>query len=142
MVQSSEALVNRRQTVNTFFLTLNGAILTALGLLVQSSVKQQILGGLGVILLAFTGALLCGAWRSLIISFGQLNRGKFQVINTIERYLSVSIYAAEWEALGRGENPHTYRSFTSREIWVPTTLLLLHVIVAVFAVVFVAINLI
>jgi hypothetical protein len=133
MVQSSEALVNRRQTVNTFFLTMNGAILTALGLIVQSSGNERILGGLGVLVLALTGALLCAAWRSLIISFGQLNRGKFKVINTIERYFTVSIYAAEWEALGRGEDPNIYRSFTSREIWVPTTLFVLYVIAAVSA---------
>ena len=74
------------------------------------------------------GAILCAAWRSLISSFGQLNRGKFQVINYIERYLKASIYAAEWEALGRGEDPKVYRSFTSREIWVPNALLALHIV--------------
>jgi hypothetical protein len=54
--------------------------------------------------------------------------GKFQVINYIERYLKASIYAAEWEALGRGEDPTIYRSFTSREIWVPNALLVLHIV--------------
>lgn len=69
---------------------------------------------------------MCAAWRSLITSFGQLNGGKFKFINTIERYFSASIYAAEWEALDRGENPKVYRSFTSREIWVPTVLGILY----------------
>ena len=78
--------------------------------------------------MAVAGAILCAAWRSLITSFGQLNRGKFQVINTIERYLKTAIYAAEWEALGRGENPKVYRPFTSREIWVPNALLVLYMI--------------
>jgi hypothetical protein len=125
MVQSSEGLVGRRQGVNTFFLTMNGALLTAAGLIVQNSGGNK-LGGLGVAVLAVAGAILCGAWHSLISSFGQLNRGKFQVINYIERYLNASIYAAEWEALGRGEDPKIYRSFTSREIWVPDALLALH----------------
>jgi hypothetical protein len=62
-----------------------------------------------VAVLAVAGVILCAAWRSLITSFGQLNRGKFQVINTIELYLKAAIYAAEWEALGRGENPKIYR---------------------------------
>ena len=79
------------------------------------------------------GAILCAAWRSLITSFGQLNRGKFKVINTIERYLKAAIYRAEWEALERGENPKVYRSFTSREIWVPNALLVLHILTAVVA---------
>lgn len=129
MVVSSEALVGRRQNVNTFFLTMNGALLTASGLIVQSSGGTR-LSGLGVLVLAVAGAILCGAWRSLITSFGQLNRGKFKVINTIEQHLKAAIYAAEWEALGRGEDPKIYRSFTSREIWVPNALFILYVIAA------------
>jgi hypothetical protein len=132
MVQSSEGLVGRRQAVNTFFLTINGALLTGYGLIIQNSGGNKV-GALGIAVLAVAGTILCAAWRSLIISFGQLNRGKFQVINTIERYLKVAIYAAEWEALGRGEDPKVYRSFTSREIWVPDALLVLHIVIAVIA---------
>lgn len=132
MVQSSEALVGRRQGVNTFFLTMNGALLTASGLIVQGSDGEQ-LGALGIAVLAMAGVILCAAWRSLIISFGQLNRGKFQVINTIERYLKAAIYAAEWEALGRGEDPNVYRSFTSREIWVPNALTVIHALIVMAA---------
>jgi hypothetical protein len=135
MVGSSEGLVSRRQGVNTFFMTMNGALLTASGIIVQSSDNRR-LGGFGVAVLAVAGTILCAAWRSLITSFGQLNRGKFQVINTIERYLKVAIYAAEWEALGRGEDSKIYRSFTSREIWVPNSLLALYILTAVFAVLF------
>ncbi|MBN1460250.1 MAG: hypothetical protein JXA57_12000 [Armatimonadetes bacterium] len=132
MVSSSESLVSRRQAVNTFFLTMNGALLTAFGLIVKSAGADR-LNALGIFILAVAGAILCGAWRSLIISFGQLNRGKFQVINTIERYLNTAIYAAEWEALERGENPKVYRSFTSREIWVPNALLVLYILAALAA---------
>ena len=127
MVGSSESLVQRRQSVNTFFLTINGALLTASGLIVQSAQDEK-MGAWGVAVLAVAGLILCGAWRSLITSLGQLNRGKFKVINTMERHLKSAIYAAEWEALGRGEDPKVYRSFTSREIWVPTALLALHAI--------------
>lgn len=132
MVASSEALVNRRQGVNTFFLTMNGAFLTASGLIVQRT-GDLALGAMGIFVLALAGALLCAAWRSLINSFGQLNRGKFKVINAIERHFVAAIYAAEWEALGRGENPKIYRSFTSREIWVPNALLVLHALTALAA---------
>lgn len=134
MVESSEGLVTRRQAVNTFFLTMNGVLLTASGLIIQGSGGNR-LGALGIAVLAVAGAILCAAWRSLIKSFGQLNRGKFQVINAIERYFTAAIYTAEWEALDRGENPKTYRSFTSREIWVPTALLALYAIAALAAVV-------
>jgi hypothetical protein len=127
MVQSSEGLVSRRQGVNTFFLTMNGALLTGSGLVIQHSGANTV-GALGIMVFSFAGVILCGAWRSLITSFGQLNRGKFQVINAIEQHLKAAIYAAEWEALGRGEDPKIYRSFTSREIWVPEALLALHAV--------------
>lgn len=133
MVESSESLVGRRQGVNTFFLTINGALLTASGLIVQSAEDIR-LGGIGITVLAVAGMLLCGAWKSLITSFGQLNSGKFKVINTLERYLPAAIYAAEWEALDRGEDPSVYRSFTSREVWVPYALLGLHLLTAIGAV--------
>jgi len=132
MVSSSEDLVSRRQAVNTFFLTMNGALLAAFGLIVKGAGADR-LNAVGIFVLAVAGAILCGAWRSLITSFGQLNRAKFQVINTIERYLNTAIYAAEWEALERGENPKVYRSFTSREIWVPNALLVLHILAALVA---------
>lgn len=132
MVESSEELVSRRQGANTFFLTINGALLTASTLIVQTFDGNK-LGALGIAVLAGAGAILCATWRSLITSFGQLNRGKFQVINTIERYLKAAIYAAEWEALGRGEDPKLYRSFTSREIWVPTVLFTIYISAGVIA---------
>ena len=132
MVESSENLVARRQTVNTFFLTVNGALLTAIGLLVKGSGDTS-LTAFGVAFLTITGGIFSFAWRSLIISFGQLNKGKFKVINTLESHLKASIYAAEWKALESGENPKTYRSFTSREIWVPNVLIALFVVATVIA---------
>jgi hypothetical protein len=132
MVASSEGLVSRRQGVNTFFLTMNGALLTACGLIVQNSGIHR-LTAWGILVLALAGGILCVAWKSLINSFGQLNTGKFKVINAIERHLKAAIYDAEWEALGRGQDPKIYRSFTSREIWVPNALLVIYILVALLA---------
>jgi len=134
MVSTSEGLVGRRQTVNTFFLTMNGLLLTAVGLFVRSGHDEQVrLQAAAILVLAVAGGALCAAWRTLIISFGQLNTGKFKIINTMERELAASIFSAEWEALERGENPKVYRSFTSREIYVPIALGLLYVITAVLS---------
>ncbi|MFE1015547.1 hypothetical protein ACFW4M_30250 [Streptomyces sp. NPDC058794] len=132
MVQSSESLVSRRQGVNTFFITVNGAILTGLGFFIKAGGKGE-LKALGVLLIALTGFVLAHAWRSLIKSFGQLNTGKFAVINRIERFLPAAIFYAEWEALERGENSKVYRSFTSREIWAPSLLMTLYGVAAIGA---------
>jgi hypothetical protein len=132
MVASSESLVARRQGVNTFFLTINGAILTAAGLVIsnQSNARLQ---ALGLTVLAVTGAILALAWRSLIRSFGQLNTGKLVVINRIEEILPVAVYLAEWKALEEGKNPRRYRTFTSREVWTPNAFFWLYLASTVVA---------
>ena len=121
MVESSEALVARRQGVNTFFLTVNGALLTAIGLIVQTGGEPRLVA-LSIAVLAAAGAILGLSWRSLLLSFGQLNTGKFKVIQRLEDFLPAAIYTAEWRALDEGKNPEIYRSFTSREVWAPITL--------------------
>lgn len=132
MVASSEALVGRRQGVNTFFLTINGAILTAIGLILSNGGGQR-LQAAGLIVLALTGAILALAWKSLINSFGQLNTGKFAVINRMEELLPAAIYAAEWKALGEGGTPSIYRTFTSREVWTPWVFFVVYVITVILA---------
>ena len=125
MVGTSEALVARRQSVNTFFLTATGVLLTALGWMVGGGAailaKQA-----SLVLIGFTGFAFALSWRSLLISFGQLNRGKFHVINRIEQELSVAPFDAEWLALEEGRNPKVYRSFTSREVWVPMAFMVVY----------------
>lgn len=133
MVSSSEALVARRQGVNTFFLTINGAILTAAGLLLSTGEGPR-LQAFGLLVLTLTGALLSFAWRSLIISFGQLNRGKFAVINRIEEFFPAAIYLAEWKALGEGRQPKKYRPFTSRELWTPKAFILIYLLASLLEV--------
>ncbi|HWE66990.1 MAG TPA: hypothetical protein VG298_10135 [Acidimicrobiales bacterium] len=132
MVDSSEALVARRLGVNTFFLTMNGLLLTALGLFLRGGGHARLQAG-GILVLAVAGAALCVAWRSLLTSFGQLNTGKFAIINRMEKSLSASVFCAEWEALERGQNRRVYRSFTSREAIVPISFGLIYGIAAVLS---------
>lgn len=127
MVKSSEDLVARRQGVNTFFVTINGALLTASGLLIRSGGTSRVIAS-GVFAVAVAGIVFSFAWHSLIRSFGQLNAGKFQVIHRLEDFLPARIYKGEWEALARGEDPDVYRSFTQREIWVPRAAIAIYII--------------
>lgn len=130
MVGTSEELVSRRQGVNTFFVTVNGALLTGVGLLLGSRADAA-LQVLGLTVLGATGLTLAMAWRSRIKSFGQLNTGKFAVISRLENYLAASIFDAEWKALGEGIVPKKYRTFTSREMWLPWTFFAVYLLVVV-----------
>ena len=135
MVASSESLVARRQGVNTFFLTINGALLTAGGFILSNGRNQQ-WGLAAVAVLMFTGLFLSSVWNGLIRSFGQLNSGKFKVINRIEQLFPAAIFLAEWKALGEGKQPSVYRTFTSGETWVPRALRAAYLIAALVTVSF------
>lgn len=118
LVQTSEALVARRQTVNTFFLSINTFLLSATGILATQRLSAR-LGGLSLVALGMAGFVLCFAWRRLVISYRQLNAGKFEVIHLIEKHLPASIFHAEWEALGSGKDKTKYYPFTRTEGCIP-----------------------
>ena len=133
IVGTSEALVSRRQQVNTFFLSVNSIILGAIGLLIRENAANNIVGPAFVIL-GISGMILCFAWSRMILSFRQLNRGKFDVIHALEQRLPARIFAAEWDALGRGENPSKYKPFTKTEFWFPMIMGGLELVVFVFGI--------
>ena len=124
-VVSVDHTSSRRQTANSFFLTLNTAILAFLGY-VKPSFGQPI--GRLTILATIGGIVICYVWYRLILSYKGLNSGKFKVIHMIENRLPISPYNAEWEAVGRGKDVKKYRPFTRIEIWIPWIFVIIYVI--------------
>ncbi|WP_420462700.1 RipA family octameric membrane protein [Candidatus Palauibacter sp.] len=129
LVATSEALVVRRQSVNTFFLSVNSIILAGEGLLLPDA-DTGTLESAAIIGFALGGMTLCVIWHRLITSFRQLSTGKFRVIHEIERRLPARMFTAEWVALGSGEDPKTYRPFTKVESATPKIFGLIQVLVA------------
>ncbi|MCY3641484.1 MAG: hypothetical protein OXH37_10760, partial [Gammaproteobacteria bacterium] len=113
-VETSERLVARRQVVNTFFLSANALALSALGLITKEA-SQSPAAGFGIIAIAIAALLLCVAWKTLVASYRQLNRGKFAVIDRLEERLPAALFRAEWAALGQGNDPTVYKPFTATE---------------------------
>ena len=129
LVETSEALILRRQGVNTFFLSVNSMILAGEGLLLRAG-QSGPLESATTIGFALGGVMLCFVWHRLIISFRQLSTGKFRVIHEIEQRLPARMFAAEWVALGSGEDPKTYRPFTKLESTTPKIFGLVQLVVA------------
>ena len=118
MVDSSEALINRRQRTNAFFITAIGSIFAIAGLSVRLDLLQA--GTIWLFyVLSVVGLILCNSWQNLIDNYGKLNKAKFDVILRLEQGLDSQIFAAEWLSLGKGLRPKKYRSFTSTESNVP-----------------------
>ena len=120
MVDSSEQLIQRRQRMNAFFITAIGSLLAISGALAQfGTVKPPTISFLVMTGFGIIGLLLCNSWRNLIDNYGKLNAAKFRVILKLEQSLSAQMYSAEWAALGKGQRPQKYQSFTATENMVP-----------------------
>lgn len=125
-VGTADKISERRQTANSFFLSINTAIVGLVSYLQAGSNEKTFLGF--YLLVSTAGMLICYIWYRLILSYKQINSGKFKVIHQIEEQLPLSPYNAEWEMLGRGEDPKKYLPFTHIEILVPWVFLGLHAV--------------
>ena len=124
-VETSEALVVRRQGVNTFFLSVNSIVLAVAGLLLRDGRISDV-ESFALICLSIGGGVLCFVWKRLISSFRQLSQGKFEVIHAMEQRLPARMFEAEWIALGRGRDPKKYNPFTKTEQTTPLVFAGLH----------------
>jgi len=116
-VEMADRISARRGLTNTFFLTLNSAVFTAIGFFWANHPHAA------TWLLIFPAIVLiaeCMAWFWLVRSYRQLNSGKYAVVGALEERLPASpYYRAEWKALGEGEDPARYWPITHLEQWIP-----------------------
>lgn len=129
-VELMDRVTQRRLNTNTFFLTANTALIAALSGLFTAHILS--FNNFLVIdsLTAFAGVLLCVEWRGVIKSYTQLNQGKFEIIHRIEERLPLSMFKAEWEALGKGNDKKKYKPITKTEKFIPTVFIFLYLALA------------
>lgn len=130
-VEMSDKVSERRHQANTFFLTVHTALITALtGFL---SLTQATINHYGWILVAsVAGVVFCFTWRQLIISYSQLNRGKFKVIHILEKHLPARLFYAEWNVVNHGDGS-VYTPFTKVESIVPVVFGVIYIVLAIFS---------
>lgn len=116
-VEMADRVSSRRALANTFFLTLNSAVITALAIFWERPAS----GGKWWLVLPWAAVLIeCLAWFWTLRSYRQLNSAKYQVIGVMETRLPASPYwAAEWKALGEGRNPAVYWPLSHVEQLIP-----------------------
>ncbi len=116
-VEMADRVSARRANANTFFLTLNTAVFTAIGVIGDLHPRTS-----KAFLVFPLVALLseCALWYWLLRSYRQLNSAKYAVIGAMEERLPASpFWSAEWSALGQGRDPRRYWPLTHIERWVP-----------------------
>lgn len=133
----ADKISERRQSANSFFLTVNTALIAFLGLVASPDVGSDADVAASpplpwVLVISAAGVVLCYTWYRLVRSYKDLNTAKFKVVHAIESKLPSSPYDAEWEAVGRGERPDLYLPFTHVEIWIPWVFAALYVLLAIW----------
>jgi len=127
-VEMADKISERRQSANSFFLTLNSAIVALVGY-VNLSQTTSIGTSSFFWLVATSGMVLSYLWYRLIRSYKNINSGKFKVIHAIEKKLPLRPYDAEWTALGKGTDKKLYLQFTQIELYVPWVFFIIHLFV-------------
>jgi hypothetical protein len=116
-VEMADRISARRALANTFFLTLNTAVFTAIGVFWNRQPGGSD-WGLAIPLIVLLGQ--CLAWYWLIRSYRQLNAAKYVVVGALEQRLPASPYwSAEWKALGEGKDRAKYWPITHLEQGIP-----------------------
>ncbi len=130
--QTVEWVSDRRQRANSFFLSINTAVIALIG-------YAQSVGGVDMaspinLLVPPAGMIICYTWYRVLRSYGGLNKGKFDVILALEEILPVRLFKAEWVALGEGREPRRYKPLGKLEAVIPWVFFAIHLAVASLAV--------
>ena len=115
--KSSEDLVSRRQSVNSFYISVNSALATLIGgvmALVEFPSKLYIM-----LFMCVVGIILDFSWIHILDAYGTLNGAKMKVIRLMEKQLPIALYDVEWKVMSDKLNNKKYVSFTDSEKRIP-----------------------
>lgn len=122
----------RRSVANTFFLTVSTGLLSTEGLMISQAITRlTVFQAAFATILTVASILFCSTWYFVILSYQQLNAGKFQIIHGIEKALPAETYRTEWRLLGEGRNHSKYRPTSELERRIPIIYIAVFVIVEV-----------
>lgn len=120
---------NRRMRNNRFYVLLLSGTLAVISVLAETDIIQEV----GLLLAGSLGFTLCVLWYASIISYKQLNGGKYDVIKEMEDELPAEPFDREWVVLDEGENWRTYITHTRVERKIPGVLAFPYLIIAIYA---------
>ena len=132
-VEMADKISERRAKANTFFLSVNTLLVTAIGVLSKLQSGFEILNLWWVLVTSFAGILFCWAWMSIIHSYRQLNTGKFKIILLIEAKLPLAMYKTEWSYLKPKRGLSKYTQLTVVEPLVPKIFALVYFVLMIMA---------
>lgn len=141
-VETSEALVKRKQSVNSFYVILNSALLGAVISVICASRKLPVLFGWLKVSAAVStfaslvGFVVCFSWISLLNSYADLNSSKMRIITEIEKDMAVNLYDTEWAIITQKVGKKKYKSFSDKEKFVGALFGILYFLLFILGIIF------
>lgn len=132
--QTTSDVSDRRLETNRFYVSLLSGILVVspftLGLDDFTTISLLLLFAIG-----FVGTVVAVVWFFNILSYKQLNSGKFEVIHEMEDALPYPCFQREWKRLEEGRQVSTYLTHWRVERLVPMLVAIPYIGLMVFALV-------
>jgi hypothetical protein len=132
--ETAKHISDRRQNANTFFLSINTALVAFLGYtgfgLASSPPNPRYCWAVLV-----AGVVLSLLWARLLKSYRDLNTAKFRILHETERVLPIAPFRTEWEVLGSGKVRSTYWPLSYLERIVPFLFILMYVVLFILTLV-------
>lgn len=113
--QTARDVSNRRLKTNRLYQGLVSVTIAGVG----AGARLSPIGPFLYLIVGTIGVVFSFLWMLHVVSFQQLNSGKYQILQEIETELPHQPFTDEWELLDRGRDPTTYITHTSVEIWWP-----------------------
>ncbi|PIP86970.1 hypothetical protein COW81_02800 [Candidatus Campbellbacteria bacterium CG22_combo_CG10-13_8_21_14_all_36_13] len=120
-----------RQKTNTYFLTLNTLLITALG--VSFTKETPFISNGGQLSIPFIGIIFCVIWWAIMYSYKQQAIVKNKIIQCVEEYLPLSLYKAEWSILNSKDDKIKYY-FPKISLLIPWVFFILYFFIIFFSI--------
>lgn len=136
-VEMADRVSSRRIQTNQFYLSLLSALLAIVAFALNKDTTIVHINYFVLFPIAVLGLLLCFIWYFNLESYRQLNSGKFQVIQEMEKQLPYACFDEEWKKLKVGQ-PKGYLRLTKVEKFIPLIMAIPYAILLVYAIYIVA----
>ncbi len=131
MTTSTEKVTQERSKINNLFITIISSLIS-ITFLVGKSLDFNIIATIVIIIFMGLALLSTYSWEKLIKSYANLNKGKFLVIDKLEKQLNINMFKDEWDILTNvinyESNSKTERSIAISFRWFIFITLILEVI--------------
>ena len=129
-VESVNYTSDLKLKLNTFFLTVNTALVTAIGL--GFSGQRPIASPVWHLLLPFAGVLICIIWWGITYSYKQRNIIKLHIIHCLEEQLPLALYKTEWHLMEENHSSNLKKFLFSIDLFIPLVFLFCYLLFALF----------